>query len=628
MSLEQLMSIEITSAARRPVSIVDTPAAAYVLTNDDIRRSGARSIPEALRMVPGLNVAQVTANSWAISSRGFNGRFANKLLVLIDGRSVYAPIFSGVFWDQQSMVLDDVERIEVIRGPGASLWGANAVNGVINIITKDARDTQGTYLSTTIGTNDEHRGEFRYGGPIGDLGYYRVFGKAFDEGDRTGSDGQNGADDWRSGSGGFRADLTDSGGDRWKLQGGTFSNVLGGAYTQHTLTAPYSQRQEGDLKSSGEFLQGAWTRQVGAGSQVEVRSYLQRTVLEDERFNEERTTFDIEADHSLTLAGRHKLIWGAGGRYSLDNLGDTALFTFEPDSDEQYMVNGFIQDTVGLWSDAVEITVGTKLEYNNYTGLELQPNARALWHVNERHTAWAAVSRAVRTPSRAENDVDLDLLVVPPSTPGGLPTDVRIVGSRSLVSEELLAFEVGHRWQADDALSFDLAAFFNSYDNLVTAATGAPYFSIAGGTPHIVVPLVANNDDQADVYGFELVANWRPRDDVNVQGWYALLLGNRNSSTDPEHQAAVRLQYNLSPTLAFDAMARYVGGIETLDVDPYTELGLRLAWRPQPNVELAIAGQNLLRTDHLEFGEDAGISGLGLSTRVERSIYGTATVRF
>lgn len=628
LSLEQLMNIEITSAAKRPVSILDTPAAAFVLTNDDIRRSGARSVPEALRMVPGLDVAQVSANSWAVSSRGFNGRFANKLQVLVDGRSLYTPLFSGVLWDQQDILLDDIDRIEVIRGPGASLWGANAVNGVINIITKNAADTQGGYASGTIGTNDEGRSEFRYGGTFGDQGHYRVFGKAFTEGDRTETDGTDGADDWRSGSGGFRADFTDPGGDVWFLQGGTFRNTLGGSFVIPTLTSPYSQRDESDLIHNGTYVLGSWTRDLAANNRLEVRSYVQHNTLTDPRISEERTTADLELEHHLLVAGRHNIVWGIGGRYSADDLQDSDVFSIEPDSDQQYLVNGFVQNTVGFWQNAVEFTVGTKLEYNNYTGLEVQPTARALWHVTDRHTAWVSVSRAVRTPSRAENDVDLSFAVAPPSTASGLPTEVRLLGDHSVVSEELLAFEAGHRWQVNDKMSFDLSAFYNLYDRLSSTKADSAYLSSSGGTLHVVQPYMITNNDEADVYGFELVGNWQIQPNARLQGWYALLQEKHYAGANPNHQAAVRLQMNLSPTVTLDANARYVSELDSSDVDGYAELGLRLAWRPQPGLEFAIAGQNLLHQRHLEFRTDEDISGLGLATQVERSIYGTATLRF
>lgn len=484
MSLEQLMKLEVTSAAKRPESIVNTPAAVYVLTSEDIRRMGARSVPEALRMVPGLNVAQITAGVWAISARGFNSRFANKLLVLVDGRSVYTPLFSGMYWDRQDALLENIERIEVIRGPGAALWGANAVNGVINIITKHSRDTQGTHLSAGAGTGDELRGTVRHGATLGDEGYYRVHGTAFSVGSRENSDGTAGSDDWRSGQSGFRLDLKDSDGGDWQVQGGTLRTVVGDSLTRPSLSAPYSSTQSVDANVESSYLLSSWGQDLGPGERLELRTSFQHERYDDPRLEQERSTVDVEATHRFRIGERQQVVWGIGGRYSQDDIYSSSQFIFEPESDDQYLVTAFAQDTLMLWAGAVEFTFGSKFEYNNYTGIEVQPNARALWHVNDRHTVWAAVSRAVRTPSRAENDVELVAAIAPPSTStGGLPTEIRYVGSRSTVSEELLSLEAGHRWQAADNLSFDLAAFYNFYDRLTSASVGQTYFSTAGGTP-------------------------------------------------------------------------------------------------------------------------------------------------
>lgn len=625
LSLEQLMKIEITSAAKRPEAIENTPAAVFVLTNEDIRRMGARSIPEALRMVPGLDVAQITASSWAISSRGFNGRFANKLLVLVDGRTVYTPLFSGVYWDRQDTFLEDVERIEVIRGPGAALWGANAVNGVINVITKHARATQGTYLSAGAGSDGEVRGEARYGGPLGANGSYRVYGTAFDQGSRPGSDGVGGADDWRSARAGFRLDLDDPGGDTWHFQGGSYSNVVGDGYRGPSLAPPYSVRQEVDGDVTGSYVLGSWGREVADGNQVELRAFYQHEAFVDPRVEEERDTVDLEALHRFAAGDRHRVVWGVGGRYSRDNLGENFSVDFEPDSDSLYLVNAFAQDTIEFFGGGVELTAGTKVEYNSYTGLEIQPSLRGLWHLDSRNAAWAAVSRAVRTPSRAENDLDIAAIVLPPST-GGLPTALRFVGDPSVRSEELLAFEAGYRWQALHSLSFDVAGFYNFYDRLVSSTAGTPYVATSDGTSYVVVPLDTANDGEADVYGFEVVGNWQPTAALRLQGWYAYLQTDYATAADSSHQAAVRSLWNLSSTVTLDATARYVSEIESTDTDGYAELGIRLAWRPVPNVELAIVGQNLLHSERLELKGDA-LAGT-ISTEAERSVFGSVNVKF
>lgn len=626
LTLEQLMKIEITSAAKRPESIENTPAAVFVLTDEDIRRMGARSIPEALRMVPGLNVAQITGSSWAISARGFNSRFANKLLVLIDGRTVYTPLFSGVYWDRQDTLLEDVDRIEVIRGPGAALWGANAVNGVINVITKHSRDTQGTYLAAGAGSDDEIRSAVRHGGRLGDGGHYRVYGQAFNEGSRPGTDGVGGADDWRTARVGFRADLVDRSGDSWHFQGGSFSSVVGDGYIGPTLTAPYSERLEVDSEVTGSFVLGSWSRELAADNKIELRAYYQSEVFDDPRVGEERGTLDVEALHRFVVGGRHNIVWGVGGRYSRDDLAESFSVDFEPDSDDQYLVNAFGQDTMQLFGGRVEVTLGTKLEYNSYTGLEVQPNLRALWHLDDRNAVWAGVSRAVRTPSRAENDLDILGIVLPPSTAAGLPTAIRFVGDRAVRSEELLALEAGYRWRPLDSVSFDLATFYNFYDRLVTSTAGQPYVSTSGGTTHVVLPLDTANDGEADVYGFELVGNWQPVESLRLQGWYSFLQTDYALNADPNHQVGVRSLLNLTRTVTLDAAARYVSEIDSNDTDAYAELGIRLAWRPVPNLELAILGQNLLQSERLEFKGDE-LAGT-ISTKAERSVFGSLTLKF
>jgi len=625
LTLEQLMNIEITSAAKRPESIENTPAAVFVLTNEDIRRMGARSIPEALRMVPGLNVAQITSSSWSISARGFNGRFANKLLVLIDGRSVYTPLFSGVYWDRQDTLLQDVERIEVIRGPGAALWGANAVNGVINVITKNARATHGTFLSAGAGSDDEIRGAARYGGSLGENGHYRVYGKAFNEGSRPGSDGVGGADDWRSANAGFRIDLDDPTGDTWHFQGGSFSSVLGDGYVGPTLTAPYTERLEVDGDVSGNYMLGSWSRELAAGNQIELRAYYQRESFDDPRVDEARDMVDVEALHRVAIGDRHRVVWGVGGRYGRDDLGENFAVNFEPDSDELYLVNAFAQDTVQFFGGDVEVTAGTKFEYNSYTGLEIQPSIRGIWHLDDRNSVWTSVSRAVRTPSRAENDLDIAAIVLPPAA-GGLPSAIRFVGDPSVRSEELLALEAGYRWQALHSLSFDISGFYNLYDRLVSSTAGTPFVTTSNGTPYVVVPLNTANDGEADVYGFELVGNWQPSDSLRLQGWYSFLQTDYALSADSNHQVAVRSLFNLTPTVTLDATARYVSEVDINDTDGYAELGIRLAWRPVPNLELAIVGQNLLHSERLELKGDA-LAGT-ISTEAERSVFGSVTLKF
>ncbi len=635
MSLEQLMRIEVTSAAKRPVSVADTPAAVYVLTNDDVRRSGARSIPEALRLVPGLNVAQISNQSWAISARGFNNAFANKLLVMIDGRSVYTPLFSGVFWNRQDLLLEDVDRIEVIRGPGASLWGANAVNGVINIITKNASETQGTYLFAGAGSNDDVEAAARHGGALSDDAHYRVYGKTRSVGARELGDGTAGADDFREGRGGFRADGMTENGDSWHLQGASFGGVSGSTYDMLSLNTPYSSRTNDDDTTRGSYLLGSWSRDLAPDNRVEVRSYIQREVWEGDEISEERNIVDIDADHRFRLGDNHTVVWGVGGRYSNDEVTGNFRYQVTDENADQYMVNAFVQDTIALWDGDVSLTLGTKLEYNSYTGVELQPNARALWRVTPDHNVWAAVSRAVRTPSRAERDADISIGVLSPAAAPlvgipniGLPVDLRVRGSSDLESEELLALEIGHRWTASPTVSFDTAAFYNFYDNLVSTSIATATVESDGSTSYLELPIQFENGGSADVYGVELVANWRPTEALALQGWYALLQGDTVDPTGgsgPDYQMALRAQYDVTPDVSLDVMGRIVGELPEPETGGYGELAVRVAWRPQANIELALTGQNLLHEKRTEFASDGFVS---YGTKVERSVFASLAVRF
>lgn len=631
LSLEQLMRIEVTSAAKRPVSIADTPAAVFVLTNDDIRRSGARSIPAALRLVPGLHVAQLSSQSWAISARGVNSQFANKLLVMIDGRSVYTPLFSGVFWNRQDTLLEDIDRIEVIRGPGAALWGANAVNGVINIITKNARDTQGNFTFTGIGNNDQAEAAFRHGGSISDDAHYRIFGKARNFGSHELEDGSDGADDYRDGRGGFRADGILENGDTWHVQGGSFSSVAGYTSESPSVTPPHATRFNDDDTVTGSYLLGSWGRDIGPDNRVEIRSYIHREVSEGEEISEERDIVDFDADHRFKFGDLHTIVWGFGGRYSRDELSESFRYRFSEESGDQSMVHAFLQDTISLWDGDVSLTLGTKLEYNSYTGVEIQPSARAIWRATPDHNVWAAVSRAVRTPSRAERDAEISLGVFPSSTATalglpdtGLPLDIRVIGNPDIESEELLALELGHRWTASPTVSFDTAVFYNFYDRTLTTSIGTPTLETQGTTPYLELPVNFMNDGEADLYGMEVVANWRPIDTLALQGWYSLLQGDLTGG-DANYQMALRAQYDVSPTVSVDVMGRIVSELATSDIDGYGEVNARVAWRPRPNVELALTGQNLLRDERTEFTNDGF---LNFSNKVERSVFGSLTVRF
>lgn len=636
LSLEELMTIEVTSPSKRAEPLGDTPAAIFVLTRDDIRRSGARTIPDVLRLVPGVEVAQVNGHTYAVSARGFNSRFANKLLVLMDGRSVYTPLFSGVFWDRQDTLLEDVDRIEVIRGPGASLWGANAVNGVINIITRPASETQGTYVELGGGLRETAFGAVRQGVDLSDDVYLRAFGKVDYRDEQQTPAGEDGGDSFRAAQAGFRLDAA-RGVDDFQLHGGAFRTRATEEFDEPTLTAPFTVERDTSFNATGGYLLGRWDRQLDSDASVALQSYLDYETFEDVRLSSDRLTWDIEFQHDFQAEERHRMVWGLGARTTYDQFDGDFAVDLDPDNDLSYLLSGFIQDTFSIVPDELDLTIGSKVELNSYTGLEVQPNARLLWHADERHTFWGAVSRAVRTPSRAERDVRLNNAVIPPSAPGGLPTVVSLFGDHGVVSEKMMAYEAGYRLQAHRQLSFDLAVFYNQYKDLLTATQGVPYLDTSLGQPAVVAPLTAASLLEGRAYGFELVTNVQPATNWRLQIGYAYTeidlepvpgptdLTSGIEGASPHHSASVVSYVDVSDTLTFDTTARYVDDLPSLGVPSYLTFDARVAWQPHPGVELAVVGRNLAGS-HLEFSSESILAGS--TTEVEPSLFATLRLSF
>jgi iron complex outermembrane receptor protein len=377
MSLEQLMDVEVTSVSRRPQKASEAAAAVFVLTREDIRRAGVTSVPDALRLVPGVEVARISTNTWAISIRGFNSRFANKLLVMIDGRSVYTPLFSGVFWDHHDVLLEDVDRIEVVRGPGASLWGANAVNGVINIITRHTKDTQGTFARGTAGNVEQGIAEVRHGGRI-DAATYRLYAKGRIRESGETEAGANAGDDWKVGLVGFRGD-TEAGADSFLLEGQYQWSEASERASVITLTPPFADTGNLDNNSNGGYLLGRWSRELSDESSLSVQGYYDHRQFDDVRLSERRDTFDLQLQHNFSPLPHHEVVWGAGYRLVTDGIDNTFSVSFDPESRTTHLFSSFVQDTFTLLEDELDLVVGTKLEHNDFTGFEVQPNARLLW---------------------------------------------------------------------------------------------------------------------------------------------------------------------------------------------------------------------------------------------------------
>ncbi len=643
LSIEALMDIKITSVSKKSQKLSDAPAAVFVITQEDIRRSGVTSIAEALRMAPGIEVARITSSQWAITSRGFNGRFANKLLVLIDGRSVYTPLFSGVYWEVQDTLLEDIERIEVIRGPGASLWGANAVNGVINIITKNAADTQGAMVTAGAGNEERGFGSIRYGGKVGNAVHYRVFAKYFDKDEFVDADGDAANDGWDFRRGGFRTDLTPASANRFMLQGEAYDGDLDDTVEQGIYTPPYNIISDIENNFTGYHLLGRWDRDMGSRSNLALQLYFDRVKLSSDEAGFTVETYDVDFQHRFALGDRQDIIWGLGYRFINDNIDNSDIIVVDPDNDQQHLFSGFIQNEISLIEDTLSLILGTKLEHNQYTGFEVQPNVRSLWKPAKNHTLWASAARAVRTPSRGELDGNVRASVLPPdpAIPGGLPVQSIALGDDALDSEELWAYEIGYRSQIRQNLSADIALFYNDYDDLRSAELQLPELEIDPGPAHLIVPTILDNRLRGETYGAEAAVNWQVTNIWRLQGTYTFLKIDldldsdstsppqqvtRDEESSPQHQFSLRSELDLPGNVELDLWGRYVDSLGApLDIPSYITLDARIGWKPIPSLEISLVGQNLFDDRHPEFDpEFLGIQ----ATEVEPSVYGKITWRF
>lgn len=627
-SLEDLMQIEVTSVSKKEQRLNRVAAAVYLLTQEDIRRSGYSSLPEALRMVPGLQVARIDSSKWAISARGFNGQYANKLLVLVDGRSVYTPLFSGVYWNLQNIPLEDVERIEVIRGPGATMWGANAVNGVINIITKHTRDTQGGLASVGAGSEELASGMFRYGGKAGSRAHYRAYLRHFERDHLVDARGGPAADDWNVLRSGFRMDWDASPKDAISIHGDLFRARNGQRINSFLLRPPYAETVEDRLESSGGYFLSQWTHRFSERSDLGVQFYYDRSDRREIVLGELRDTLDFDFHHRYAVSGRHELVWGLGHRTTRDRVTATRIATLSPDHLAFRLDSGFVQDEIVLAPERVYLTLGTKLEHNSFTGFEIQPTAKLLWSPGRRHAVWASVSRAVRTPSRGERYARLSLYSQP--GPGGLAILASVFGNPELPSETLLANEVGYRFQPVEHLSFDVTAFYNRYRHLVRTVPGNPLLDPAP-VPHLLVPVSILSGNRSNRPGLEVAAQWTAHHRWKLAGSYTglrtppsnpVVTGPQAGS--PTHQFQIRSYLDLTRTLQLDTALYYVDRLPSVQVPAYTRLDTRLGWRPTEHVEFSLSLQNLLDDRHPEFVSEALTAG----SEVRRSVYGRIGWRF
>ena len=604
LSLEELVATRVSLVSRKEEAVWQAPAAVHVITREDIVRSGATSIPEALRLVPGLQVSRIDANKWAISARGFNFRFANKLLVLVDGRSVYTALFSGVFWEAQDVLLEDIQQIEVIRGPGATLWGANAVNGVINIVTRNAGNTQGTAVRAGGGTQERGFLDLRYGGKVGSAGHFRVYGKYFDRDSFEDQSGTRCNDDWNGSRAGFRIDLGGSNTDHFTFQGDVLDNNINQHINLFSPTAPFAELTPADASLSALNLLGRWQRTISASNALELQMYYDGYHRTDEGlFEEERSTLDVDMQHRLAGGGRHELIWGGGYRFMRDDITGSFTLSFDPAKRNVHLFNGFVQDDIAMLGDRLRLIVGTKLEHHGFTGFELQPNARASWIPREHHVVWAAVSRAKRTPSRMDRDGRIILGHFGAEDTEDPPVFIGGVGNDDYDSETLDALEVGYRWNPASEIHVDAATFYNSYDDLQGGELGEASQNDTPA-PHTVVPFLFNNAFDGTTRGLELSASWRLRPTWLLSGGYAYVdldLDAAIGTATQTHQGFTRVSVDPLPRWRVDGYLRYVDELASMDIDSFVELDLRAAWDATPNLEVALTGQNLLDDGHVEF---------------------------
>ncbi len=636
--LEELFQITVTSPAKKEQPLYKTASAIYVLTGEDLRRTGATSVQEALRLVPGMMVAQIDSASWAISARGFNNRFANKLQVMIDGRSIYTPVFSGVFWDEVDLILEDIERIEVIRGPGASLWGVNAVNGVINIITKSAQRTQGGLVSAGAGTMVHTIDSFRYGGQASPETAYRVWGKYVQRAPLDTMQGMEGVDDYRVGRGGFRVDWNHSPSNTFTFSGNYYDGELERRNRNGfvSFAPPQAGVQQSDWKIDGGMFLARWNRKLSQDSDFSLQFYYNRQHRRTFQVADLTIdTYDLDFQHRLQMGPRHEIIWGFGQRFYDDSFENTLGFQFDPDRRLNYITSGFVQDQIVLSPNLWTLTVGTKLSVNNFTGFEYQPSARLLWTPDPRHTVWAAVSRAVRIPSRAD-----DSLRINQPGPAG-PAITALIGKEDYESEDMLALELGYRVQPRKDLLLDIATFMNFYENLRTLEQGAVFVEGTPAPAHPVVPFTFQNRKSGYSYGVEAAVNWNPLDWWQLKTaftWFDLNLeldpGSQDTTigqeeqVDPMYQFNVRSHIDLPRQFEFDQILYYVDSIlaSSTRIKSYTRLDLRLGWRPNSSWEFSVVGRNLLDPHHLEL--TTGTAQTTDLSLIERSVFGQVVWRY
>lgn len=624
LSLDELLSTEITTLSRKAENLGGAPAAVHVISQSDIRRSGARSIPELLRTVPGMQVAQIDGNKWAVTARGANGRFANKLLVLMDGRTLYNPMLSGVQWDTQNTDLAAIERIEVIRGPGATMWGSNAVNGIVNIITKHAADTKGGNIGVAGGM-DGYETTIRYGAEAG-VSAFRFFGKVFDRDGNVNPLGLDTEDYSEMLRFGGRYDWDGDENSEFTVSFETYSGESGEYRISRSLVPPYESISDTFTEISGSFLMATWSRDFNGDSGLQIRAYYDTHERDVPTYTEDLETVDLDIQHSFAAGENHDLMWGVSYRKTSDETTDTFEIAIFPATDTRDRISAFIQDEIGLLDGRARLIFGTKFEHNELSDddLEIEPSMRLSIAVAENQTLWASISQAVRMPSRGERGGRVTTAILAPGQPDfplPVPTVVRVTGNPEMLSENVTAVEAGYRIH-NRSFQLDAAVFYNQFSDLRSLNLGVPTCAPSGVIPqldptclftstHVEQPVVIKNEISYDAMGVEVWVSKQLSERWRLQGGYTYFRTTGSGSgtelelgvveDSPDHQLSLRSSTDINDNLEFDVMLRWIDELEAQQIDAYTALDLRLAWSPIPSLSIAAVAKNLIASDHLEF---------------------------
>ncbi len=629
----KMLNLKVSSVAKSSQTLSNAAAAIFVIDNEAIKRSGATSVPEALRMAPGIDVARINNSKWAVTARGFNGRFANKLLVLIDGRSVYTPDYSGVYWDTQDVMLEDIDRIEVIRGPGATLWGANAMNGVINIITKHAEDTQGGLLNVGGGSQETGFGSIRYGTRLGEETFVRAYAKGFLRDPFTPETPTTEKAEWNQFQGGFRVDSALSTQDYLMVQGNAYKGQPNQVFKAFNSKQPILD----EINTSGWNFTSRFNHTISSTADYSLQLYYDHYQRHEYTINTVRDTLDVDFQNNFALSDQQNVIWGLGYRYSADDFEKQPLVNIRPHSRDLQLFSAFVQDEIGFWDDELLLTLGSKFEHNDFTGVQIQPSASLMWTPMAGHKLWASVSRAVRTPSRVEHDGTVIITSTPANTarnPLPYPINLTVDGSPTYKSEHQLSYQLGYRLTFNNNMSWDISAFYNDYTSLRSAELGQLELTQTG----IRQPLILNNISTGNTYGFEMSNVWQMFDWWRWDLSYSLLKTEINNiehfqaAISPGHMTSLRASINPIDQINLNLWLRHASSASTinplgskqLSVKSYVTFDARLAWQPTKNLELSITGQNLLQDQRLEYYDES----FALPSAVPRAVYGKISLQF